>query len=193
MKRIINMVDKLEQITSRVWYWPPNPNPFRVEAVIGIVCGDDGTLLVDAGNCPEVATQLKVAMHKRGFPPVTHIVYTHHHWDHVYGACVFDAKIVAHTICKDILLEEAKKPWDLEFLQKEIKKNPKLKVSCNARKRVIKDWDAFEIIPPGIVFKRSKTLNVGNLRVELQHVGGNHAEDSIVVKVPEEGVMFLGD
>ena len=187
------MADKLEQITDRVWYWPPHRNPYRVEASIGVVCADDGTLLVDAGNCPEIASHLKGALERKGFPPVTHIVYTHHHWDHVYGACVFDAKVIAHAACREILLEEAKKPWGLEFLQEEIKKNPKLKVSCNARQRVIKDWETFQIIPPGIVFKRSKTLHLGNLRVELQHVGGKHAEDSIVVRVPGEAVLFLGD
>jgi glyoxylase-like metal-dependent hydrolase (beta-lactamase superfamily II) len=187
------MADNLEQITDSVWYWPPNRNPLRVEASIGVVCGNDGTLLVDAGNSPEISFQLKVAMQRRGFLPVTHIVYTHHHWDHVYGACVFDATIIAHTSCREILLEEAKKPWGLEFLQEEIKRNPKLKVSFNARKRVIKDWDAFQIIPPEVVFKHSKILNLGKMRVELQHVGGKHAADSIIVKVPEEGVMFLGD
>jgi glyoxylase-like metal-dependent hydrolase (beta-lactamase superfamily II) len=29
--------------------------------------------------------------------------------------------------------------------------------------------------------------------VELEYVGGDHADDSIVVKVPEAGIMFLGD
>jgi glyoxylase-like metal-dependent hydrolase (beta-lactamase superfamily II) len=187
------MTDKLEQITDKAWYWPPNRNPLRVEATIGAVCGNDGTLLVDAGNSPEISSQLIVAMQRRGFPPVTHIVYTHHHWDHVSGACVFNATIIAHTSCKEILLEEAKKPWGLQFLQEEIKRNPNLKVSFNARKRAIRDWETFKIIPPRIGFKRSKTLNLGNLRVELQHVGGKHAEDSIIVKVPSEGVMFLGD
>jgi len=187
------MTDKFERITDRVWYWPPHRNPLRVEASIGVVCGDDGALMVDAGNSPELSSQVKDAMRRRGFPPVTYIAYTHHHWDHVYGACVFNATVIAHTSCKEFLLEEAKKPWGLEFLQEEIKRNPKLKVSCNARKRVIKDWETFQIIPPHKVFKHSSTLNLGNLSVELQHVGGNHAEDSFVVKVPSEGVMFLGD
>jgi hypothetical protein len=28
---------------------------------------------------------------------------------------------------------------------------------------------------------------------ELEHVGGQHAEDSIVVKIPQAQIMFIGD
>jgi len=187
------VADKLEQVTDRVWLWPHHRNHKRVESSIGVILGDHETLLVDAGNGPPVAALLQKEMQNKGFPPVTTIVYTHHHWDHVFGACAFDATIVAHTLCKQILVEQAQKPWGVEYLQAEIQKNPKRQVSFTALKRAIKDWGAFKIIIPEVVFKRSKVLYLGNLRVELQHVGGNHAEDSIVVKVPEEGVMFLGD
>ena len=37
------------------------------------------------------------------------------------------------------------------------------------------------------------TLQLGRLSLELEHVGGVHAEDSIVVKVPQAQFMFLGD
>ena len=37
------------------------------------------------------------------------------------------------------------------------------------------------------------TIQLGQIRVELEHVGGRHAADSIVVKVPHAGIMFLGD
>jgi glyoxylase-like metal-dependent hydrolase (beta-lactamase superfamily II) len=37
------------------------------------------------------------------------------------------------------------------------------------------------------------SIILDDLTMKLTHVGGEHAEDSIVVKVPQEGVMFLGD
>ena len=110
------MTDKLQQITDKVWLWPHHRNPMRVQSSVGVIVGDHGTLLVDAGNGPTLGALIQKSIKKRGFPPVTYIVYTHHHWDHVYGACAFDAKIVAHASCKEILVEEAKKPWGLEFL-----------------------------------------------------------------------------
>ena len=126
-------------------------------------------------------------------PPVSHIVYTHHHWDHIYGACEFDVQVTAHVLCKAILEEAAKKPWSIEYLSKEIKNNPKLKVSYKARAKAIDHWETFRIIVPEEVFQKEKVINVDELAIELEHVGGEHAEDSIVVKVPGDGVMFIGD
>ena len=31
------------------------------------------------------------------------------------------------------------------------------------------------------------------LVIELEHVGGQHAEDSIVIAIPQDGAIFLGD
>jgi len=36
-------------------------------------------------------------------------------------------------------------------------------------------------------------ISLDGLTVELEHVGGAHAADSIIVKVPTDGVMFIGD
>jgi glyoxylase-like metal-dependent hydrolase (beta-lactamase superfamily II) len=124
---------------------------------------------------------------------VSHIIYTHHHWDHVYGACAFDVPVVAHRLCREILLEEAGKPWSSAYLQDEIRTNPQLKVSYETRDRLIEDWETFRIVVPEIVFEDSMVIELGEMKVVLEHVGGEHAQDSIVVKVPQAGVIFLGD
>jgi glyoxylase-like metal-dependent hydrolase (beta-lactamase superfamily II) len=100
---------------------------------------------------------------------------------------------VAHTKCKAILLEEAKKPWSSEYLLQEIKRNPKLKVSYEARDQAIQNWETFRIIVPDLVFDTSERLILSQVTIELEHVGGDHAPDSIIVKVPEARTMFLGD
>ena len=187
------MTDKLVQISNNVWLWPHHPDPERVQPSIGVVVGDLETVLIDAGNSPSVAGKLKEDLKRKDFPPITHVIYTHHHWDHVYGASMFDVQIVAHSSCRDFLHEEREKPWNVEYIEQEILGNLKLEVSYNARKLAIQDWDTFEIVLPEILFEESKTLDLGNMMVELEHVGGRHSEDSIVVKVPSQGVMFLGD
>jgi glyoxylase-like metal-dependent hydrolase (beta-lactamase superfamily II) len=187
------MTQKLIQIRERVWLWPHDRNPLRIQPCIGIIASDSGTVLIDAGNCPSLAKKLKAAMDKAELPAVSHIIYTHHHWDHVYGACEFDARVVAHRLCREALLEESKKPWSVKYLQDEVKKNPLLRISFRARGRLIEDWDTFRIVVPEIVFDDSMVIESGDMNIVLEHVGGEHAQDSIVVKVPSAGVMFLGD
>jgi glyoxylase-like metal-dependent hydrolase (beta-lactamase superfamily II) len=100
---------------------------------------------------------------------------------------------MAHAKCRGFLLEEAQKPWSREYLEELIRKNPKLRVSCEARDRAISDWQNFQVVVPDMVFERSKVIELEGLSIELEHVGGLHAQDSIIVKVPQSRVMFIGD
>ena len=187
------MKQKLIQLTDDTWLWPHDPSYHAVQSSVGIIhCGTE-TVLVDAGNSPQLARKIQSSLIASGFPPVSQIIYTHHHWDHIFGACTFQAPVIAHQLCKSILAKEAKKPWSTGYLHQQIKENPKLKVSYTALERAVGDWDDFNIVVPEITFQDTFTLQCDDTRIELEHVGGQHAEDSIVVRVPHAGVLFLGD
>ena len=57
----------------------------------------------------------------------------------------------------------------------------------------ISDWRDFNIQKPSVTFSKTLSLYLENIVIELEYVGGRHADDSIVVKLPEQGVIFLGD
>ncbi len=187
------MNQKLTQLTEHIWLWPHNPSYQAVQSCVGIIHCQTETVLVDAGNGPLLADRVHAILKQSGFPPVSHIIYTHHHWDHTFGACEFQVPVVAHELTKAILTEEKSKPWSEEYLHQQIKINPKLRVSYSALERAVQNWDAFRIVIPDIVFDHSLSLRCGGIDLELEHVGGKHAEDSIVVKAPQERVLFLGD
>ena len=187
------MDQQLTQLTEHIWLLPHNPDVSAVQSSIGVVVTQNESLLIDAGNSPRLARKLKTELARYNLPPVSRIIYTHHHWDHVYGACEFTIPVMAHAMCRTILEEEAKKPWGTGYLDEEIKRNPKLKLSYEARKKNVKDWGSFRIIVPEEVFDETVLIEWGKFVIELEHVGGAHAADSIVVKIPQDGVMFLGD
>jgi glyoxylase-like metal-dependent hydrolase (beta-lactamase superfamily II) len=187
------MQQNLIQLTDEIWLWPHNPSYLAVESAVGIIhCGTE-TVLIDAGNSPQLAKKIESSLDEFGFPPISQIIYTHHHWDHTFGACAFNAPVVAHQLSQSILLEEAKKPWSAAALHQQINDNPKLKVSFTALERAVGDWEEFHIVVPNITFPETLSLQCGNIQLELEHVGGQHAEDSIVIRVPHAGVIFLGD
>jgi len=187
------MRQKLTQLSENVWLWPHSSSFNAVQSSVGIITSGNRTILVDAGNSPQLARGIKDELRRSGLPPVSQIIYTHHHWDHTYGACEFQISVVAHSICKTILSEAAQKPWGPEYLRQQIEANPLLRASYTARARAIRDWSDFRIIIPDIVFDDRMTIQLGQISVELEHVGGQHAEDSIVARVPNAGIMFLGD
>jgi len=67
-----------------------------------VFAGSAGTLLVDPLIAPAHARLIAEALSRRRFPPVTHVVVTHHHTDHALGASWFaarGAKVIAHERC----------------------------------------------------------------------------------------------
>ena len=81
-------------------------------------------IMTDECNGPRSAQKLKTELIRNHLAPVSRIIYTHHHWDHVYGACEFDVPVTAHILCKAILEEQAAKPWGIAYLGKEIEREP---------------------------------------------------------------------
>jgi glyoxylase-like metal-dependent hydrolase (beta-lactamase superfamily II) len=184
--------NKLRQISDHVWIFPPNRDRSKVEPLIGIVCTQSQTVLVDAGNSPAQARRVLVALQEINAPPLTHVVYTHHHWDHTFGAQTYNVPVVAHAMCKALTIAYKKLPWGPDSVMRE----PLRKMmSYSVIDRLLQDeWDTFEIIVPSIVIEERKgTFTFDGLTLELELVGGAHSDDSTVITVVDDGVMFLGD
>ena len=183
----------LQRITPHVWVHPPSPDATEVQAAVGVVVGEGETLLVDAGNGPKLARHIQEQLETLGAPPVRRVIYTHHHWDHVFGACIYRAPALAHARCREALSEAAQSPWGPELLEREVALNSKLAESYGAMGRAVDDWEAFEIVVPEAIAAERATIHVDDIRLEVRHVGGRHTADSVVVGLPGEGVLFLGD
>ncbi len=187
------MTDTLIQVTPQVWVFPHDPDPARIQPNVGIVVAGKHTVLIDGGNSPRHARRVMIALDDIDAPPVSHVIYTHYHWDHVFGAMVFGATAVAHELCRKHLSEMAVKPWSNSYIQEEIQRSPNREHILRAMSRAVEDWRNFRIVQPEIVFSHSLNLYMAGLTFELEHVGGAHSPDSIIIRVPEARVLFTGD
>lgn len=69
-----------------------------------LIIGEQGAILVDSGATDEVGTHLAKTIAKLTPKPVTHIVNTHHHGDHVLGNIVFKgAEIISSEQCREMV------------------------------------------------------------------------------------------
>jgi glyoxylase-like metal-dependent hydrolase (beta-lactamase superfamily II) len=188
------MPDKLYQLNDHIWIYPHDPDAARVQPSVGIITTPTQTILIDAGNGPRHARQILLALREVGLPPVSHVIYTHFHWDHTFGGQVWGGAVVAHEQTRELLRSQyVSKPWSSLYIQEEITNNPMRKTTMRALDRAVDDWRAFQIILPLVTFTHSLELYLDGLTLDLQHVGGQHAADSITIRIRESKVMFLGD
>ena len=188
------MFRELEELAPRVYMFPRDDTPNTVQPNIGVLRLDHQTILIDAGNSPRHAHQIMAAMAGQNFPPIETIIYTHHHWDHTFAAATYKAKtIIAHHQGTKIMAGYASRQWNAQILRESILDNPRIEVSTNAMIDAIPDWREFRIAKPTIAFHKNLTLYYDEMTLELEHVGGKHAPDSIAIRIPESGVIFVGD
>ncbi len=146
----------------------------------GFVVTPAGVVVIDALGSPQLARELIGEIAKITSQPVTHVVLTHYHADHIYGLQEFSkrgARIIAQRNA-------------LEYIHSQTATD-RLKVS-----RVdLAPWidDRTELVVPDQWIDGPTDLVVGGVRLILKPVGPAHTPEDTVVFLPSEGVLFAGD
>lgn len=140
---------------------------------IGLVVGTNAALVVDTGSSPAQGRAILAAAREvAGDVPVTHVVVTHAHFDHLYGLGGFaGVESIGHADLDAAL--ETHPPSDAEL----------------AELGVTRD----ELVLPQRRFHRTAAVNLGDCRAEVLHFGRGHTAADAVVLIPERGVAFAGD
>ncbi len=149
---------------------------------VGIVVMEDAVAAVDA-QYPVSGADFRRSIPSVTRKPVTHLLLTHYHGDHVFGAQAFeDCEIVAHRLLKAGMEENLRTTWapgSLERMLEDVR-----------RDRPERAWlyEGLRIVLPTVTFDDRFTLD----GVEMIHMGG-HTAGSSVVHIPDDGVLFAGD
>ncbi|MGM0421042.1 MAG: MBL fold metallo-hydrolase [Bacillota bacterium] len=183
----------LDKITDDVYVFR-NDDRQIPQPAIGIIMTAEGTVLIDAGNGPDHARKIKQQLRKLDAPPVKFVIFTHHHWDHVFGAQEYEGAVfISSQLCYEELYAYSQIPWSRELLLESMERNPEYEQPHRAKLEAVSNWDDFEIMVPDISFNEELYLNFPDRQLHLQYVGGSHSEDSIIIKDLTAKVMFLGD
>lgn len=139
-----------------------------------------GVVVIDALGSPALAERLLAEIRKVTPLPVTHVIVTHYHADHIYGLQAFKAqgaRIVAHRAA-------------LEYLNSET-----ARLRLEASRQDLAPWidDKTRLVPADEWIDGPKELAVGGVRFVLQPVGPSHTPEDLVVYLPHEKVLFAGD
>lgn len=183
----------LTSLAPQVWFYSAHPDPSMVQPTVGVIRTSQQTILVDAGNSPRYARRVLADLYAQDFPPVRTLIYTHHHWDHVLGSATYHpTRVIAHELCAAHLKSWTQRHWATSALKEEMQRLPQWTARNQAMIDVLDDWRELRVAIPNITFTHDLTLHEDDLTITLHHVGGQHADDSILVHV-STGVLFVGD
>jgi cyclase len=142
------------------------------------IAGDAGTLLVDPLIAPAHARLVAAALAAHGFPPVTHVLLTHHHTDHALGASLFaGARVLATPDCAAAMAAQ----------------HPALVAARRADPALAALFADAVPHAPTDVFADAATIDLGGLRVEVRRLGPAHTPGDAVAIVPALGAVICGD
>ena len=174
----------IEKITKRVFFYPHQPETDR--PMLACVQGDKITLAIDAGNSAEHVDEFYNALDIRGLRRPNFTAITHWHWDHTFGMHNINGLSIAYTKTNQYLETERKKLCKKEYIEFLRKDDKCLNKEYADNKEII-------ITLADIQFEKELVINLGGVTAKIIHAESPHSEDSVLIHLPEENILFLGD
>ena len=147
----------------------------------GFVVTGDSVVVIDALGSPALAQQLVQKIKAITPKPISTVILTHYHADHIYGLQMFKdlgAKVIANGLAKEYINSDTAR-LRLDASRTE------LAPWINAQTRLV-NADTW-------VDANASTLKIGGVDFVLQHMGPAHTPEDTAVFLPQSGVLFIGD
>ena len=185
-----------------------------------VIVNDADVVVVDAGGTPAAARELIAAIRRLTPKPVTHVVSTHWHDDHVMGNQAFrdawpSVEFVAHPATRDAMTTTAVAnreqfvkgmPEILGFVRRQIAAGKgldgqpadsaelrSLSADISLGEAYLAQVPSFRVTLPTIAVERRFTLRRGARVIDVRWFGPGNTDGDLVVHLPAEGVVATGD
>jgi len=212
---------QFEEIAPGVWTGVREDAPrFPVMGNTTFVVSDEGVVVFDGGGMPTMSEQLIDKIRSITSAPVTHVVISHWHGDHLFGVYRFaeeypDVQFVAHRFTRDVINSSRINYIDrqlgyVESNREEFRKivetgfdsegNEQTETDRFIYRRILEDEQAIDgdflrakVTPPSVVFDDEYTIESGGRTIELRFLGHGNTAGDIVMWLPEEKIVVTGD
>ncbi|MGV8989689.1 MAG: quinoprotein relay system zinc metallohydrolase 2 [Cypionkella sp.] len=157
----------------------PNPDNLGDIANIGFVIGTHSIAVIDAGGSREVGEQVYLAIRARSALPISHLILTHMHPDHVFGAEALreaGTELLGHSGLPRALSDRAE-TYQTNF----------------SRLIGAQGFLGSRIVGPDRVLSGPETIDLGGRVLHLMPWPVAHTGTDLTVLDTTSGVLFAGD
>lgn len=172
----------------------------------------DGVVVVDAGMFFQAGTIVKSRIESITRKPIKFIIFTHYHFDHIYGAnkLAENSIVIGHEkICEN--LQQYDSAWQRNYKESLIVSANQLKNLSDSLKQLsnpefakrhqeylftmteIDKFDSISIVYPNLTFSDNMSLCIGNDTINLYYPGYTHTNCSIIVEFKRPHILVTGD
>jgi cyclase len=209
-------VEKLADGVHAVLY---NPE-LEVEGNTLIVINDDAVVVVDS-NAGVTTAKMTIAEIRKLTPkPVSHVINTHWHDDHVMGNQAYaDAypgvKFVAHPLTRQDIVEHAfaNNAYVIDLIASDITRirgyletgvgrdgkpltpetRARTQIGYDKRVEMLTDRKMLRAVPPTVDVADTMTLGRGSREVQIRFLGRGNTRGDLIVYLPKEKIVATGD
>ncbi len=182
---------ELKRISSRMYYLPGEKETDR--PYLYYVLGDTYSLAIDAGNSKNHVEKFYRAIANMGFRLPDYTAVTHWHWDHTFGMHAVHGKTITGLKTHHQLQKVMQWDWSDDAMKKRLQSGEEIAM-CDRDIRVeYPDRNLIKLVLADIVFHGELILDLGNIHCELKEVSAPHSRDSVIIYIPEEKVLAIGD
>ncbi|AVQ98336.1 hydrolase glyoxylase [Oceanobacillus iheyensis] len=181
----------LNKLSDMIYYLSNQDDKER--PTLGLVCGDQFSLIIDAGNSPQHAQDFLLEIENLNVPPVKYVVITHAHWDHFLGMNEFDATAIVSRETNELIKEWQGFSYDDRSLQKYVTANQMSPICMEIIQTDMPNRKSFKLKSPDVIFENTLTIDLGNKFCILESIKSTHTDDATIIYIPDEKVVFLGD
>ena len=145
-----------------------------------VIIGEQSITLVDALGSPALAEQLLYLIREISDLPITRVISTHYHADHIYGLQVFKdkgAQVIAPAGVGNYLDSQAA----IDRLEE--------------RRFSLEPWvnESTRLVIPDLTIEQSTVLADGSVKLTVDYLGKAHSDADLTVFVEPDNVFITGD
>lgn len=185
------MASEFVKVTDKIYFFSGEQETDR--PFLYYIKGSNYSVAIDAGQSKEHVEQFYSAIQKEGFEVPKYTIITHWHWDHTFGLPYIQGKSISNQLTQQQLEVVSNWEWTGKDMEQRVKDGTDIEFVNECIQKVYSDLSMIKIVTTDIVVNDNMKLELGDIQLELYARDSIHSRDALLVYIPQEKALFVGD